>query len=395
MIICPRCGKENQNHYKFCLGCGYELPSDAARHAKDFSVRDSLLEGKAKDAAATSASVTQATVSSAGVTVDLKPVRPGDAPTVAGSRAKRRMSAASKVRGTPDAEETDAEEIGQRKKAALPAANMVASPGIDGDLMQCPQCSSSMPRSFKFCHVCGLALAPATAIKPQVELERHTAKPNLEAKEVRGQLAFLRSDGTAGESYPLCGGQTLLGRDLGGMFARDFYLSPQHARFEFHGPRLLVFDQNSLNGIYLRMEAHVAVPLNDGTFLRVGQQLLRFDVRKKKQPLAADSHHVEPLASPETHAVGRISLVIGEGELGNGYSILPEGVLFGRENGDILFPEDGYVSALHCRIYAEDGVVMLMDLGSSNGTFLRVDQQQEIKNGAILLLGQQLCRVEY
>ena len=30
MIICPKCTKENQDHYKFCLGCGAELPRDAA-----------------------------------------------------------------------------------------------------------------------------------------------------------------------------------------------------------------------------------------------------------------------------------------------------------------------------------------------------------------------------
>ena len=30
MIVCPRCSKENQDHYKFCLGCGAELPRDAA-----------------------------------------------------------------------------------------------------------------------------------------------------------------------------------------------------------------------------------------------------------------------------------------------------------------------------------------------------------------------------
>ncbi|MEI8257155.1 MAG: zinc-ribbon domain-containing protein, partial [Deltaproteobacteria bacterium] len=28
MISCPKCGKENQDHYKFCLGCGNELPRD-------------------------------------------------------------------------------------------------------------------------------------------------------------------------------------------------------------------------------------------------------------------------------------------------------------------------------------------------------------------------------
>ena len=30
MITCPKCGKDNQDHYKFCLGCGAELPRDVA-----------------------------------------------------------------------------------------------------------------------------------------------------------------------------------------------------------------------------------------------------------------------------------------------------------------------------------------------------------------------------
>ena len=30
VIICPKCTKENQDHYKFCLGCGAELPRDAS-----------------------------------------------------------------------------------------------------------------------------------------------------------------------------------------------------------------------------------------------------------------------------------------------------------------------------------------------------------------------------
>ena len=35
MITCSKCGKENQDHYKFCLGCGAELPRGAA--AKPFA----------------------------------------------------------------------------------------------------------------------------------------------------------------------------------------------------------------------------------------------------------------------------------------------------------------------------------------------------------------------
>ena len=37
MITCLKCGKENQDHYKFCLGCGAELPRNAAHQPKSFT----------------------------------------------------------------------------------------------------------------------------------------------------------------------------------------------------------------------------------------------------------------------------------------------------------------------------------------------------------------------
>ena len=37
----------------------------------------------------------------------------------------------------------------------------------------------------------------------------------------------------------------------------------------------------------------------------------------------------------------------------------------GRERGDVIFPEDGYVSGLHCRIHHDGTAVVLTDVGSS------------------------------
>src|SRR5206468_7770174 len=37
VITCPKCSKENQDHYKFCLGCGAELPRNAAHQPKAFT----------------------------------------------------------------------------------------------------------------------------------------------------------------------------------------------------------------------------------------------------------------------------------------------------------------------------------------------------------------------
>src|SRR5882762_10869639 len=33
VIVCPKCSKENQDHYKFCLGCGAELPRETTPRA--------------------------------------------------------------------------------------------------------------------------------------------------------------------------------------------------------------------------------------------------------------------------------------------------------------------------------------------------------------------------
>ncbi len=37
MITCRKCAKENQDHYKFCLGCGAELPRETG--PKPFSAQ--------------------------------------------------------------------------------------------------------------------------------------------------------------------------------------------------------------------------------------------------------------------------------------------------------------------------------------------------------------------
>ena len=50
MITCPKCSKDNQDHYKFCLGCGAELPRDAA--PKPFSPRTPPQGMKAAQASA-------------------------------------------------------------------------------------------------------------------------------------------------------------------------------------------------------------------------------------------------------------------------------------------------------------------------------------------------------
>src|SRR6185503_1188609 len=93
--------------------------------------------------------------------------------------------------------------------------------------------------------------------------------------------------------------------------------------------------------------------------------------------------------------IGRLALVIGRDSTGNAFPVPDVGVHLGRERGDVLFSEDGYVSGLHCRVAREsDGNIYLPDVGSSNGTFVRLRAEQVLAPGVVLLMGQQLFRVD-
>ena len=80
---------------------------------------------------------------------------------------------------------------------------------------------------------------------------------------------------------------------------------------------------------------------------------------------------------------------------GPAFPLFDESIVLGRERGDILFPEDGYVSGTHAQISLRDGQVFLSDLGSSNGTFFRLRGSRQVQAASLVLMGQQLFRVSY
>ena len=85
--------------------------------------------------------------------------------------------------------------------------------------------------------------------------------------------------------------------------------------------------------------------------------------------------------------------MIGNGADGSAFPLLGASITLGRERGDINFPDDGYVSGLHARISCRDGKIYLVDLGSSNGTFIKVAGERALPQESLVLLGQQLFRI--
>jgi pSer/pThr/pTyr-binding forkhead associated (FHA) protein len=390
VIVCPRCSKENQDHYKFCLGCGSELPREAAA-PRSFSVRTPPSALPAIDGPVGSAPLEKSMQFAATQQGSLSnpPPRPNTGGSGGGGMSAGFAGGGGLQSGPGAHASGPAASAGFGPPVSLPSGgSFAASPRAHvAGPNNCPSCGNPVPIDFKFCGTCGHRMTGAAA---PVAHAPAPAAASTASRLHRGSLVVINPDGSEGDTFALNEGDTQVGRNAGAVFSADAYLSPLHATFTIAGATCSVRDENSLNGVYVKLKRDAPVKLQDGDVFRIGQEILRFE----SIPLPQLVQGVEPMGSPNPGYVGRLSLVIGRESTANGYPIPPDGMHLGRERGDVVFPEDGYVSGLHCRVHYDGTGCVLTDVGSSNGTFLRVRGSRTIASGDLLLMGQQLFRVQ-
>ena len=305
MIICPNCQRENEDEYKYCLGCGTVLPHP------------------------------------------------------------------------------------QRHEASAPK-------------LTCVSCGAAVPPNFKFCGECGTPV-PASVNEPPPPSAAHKAEPDTQpdkpppvaSGQKIGNLVVIKPDGTEGAKIEIREGEVTLGRNSPyEVLASDPFLSPHHASLISDGGSHILRDAESLNGVFIRITTEVE--LQDGDFVRIGQELLQFRFVSHVEPIVARSEDEKTLTagSPDAGYWGRLSLISGPNMESRGFVFSDDEVFLGREVGDILFRDDGFVSGRHARIAKVEGRVYLKDLGSSNGTYVRIRGERHIGNGDLVLMGQQLFRIE-
>jgi pSer/pThr/pTyr-binding forkhead associated (FHA) protein len=275
--------------------------------------------------------------------------------------------------------------------SGFPPAPAAASPGM----RRCPSCGSDVPPGFRFCGSCGFRMDEQSAPAPMPQppgMGGPGMGPGMSAPRAAPQprilLTLIRPDGSEGGTHDLRVGENKIGRNYGSIFENDGYLSPVHADLVITPPTALVRDLGSLNGVFVKMTAEEEV--QPGQILRIGQELIRFELIN---PPEATADGTEIMGSPNPGYWGRLTVIIGNGVDGAAFPLLGENITLGRERGEINFPDDGYVSGLHARLSIRDGRVFLVDLGSSNGTFVKVNGERTLGNESFVLLGQQLFRL--
>ncbi|HEY1556441.1 MAG TPA: FHA domain-containing protein, partial [Kofleriaceae bacterium] len=152
-----------------------------------------------------------------------------------------------------------------------------------------------------------------------------------------------------------------------------------------------VRDEGSLNGVYVRISG--SVDIEPGTTILVGEQVLSV----APAPVIEDTPDVDGTyysASMVRPALLEIVQQLRGGLSGWVYRPQTDKVAIGREGNDINFPDDPFISGRHAQIQVSGGVLTVTDLGSRNGTFIRVTGEHLLKHGDYVFLGQQLLRVE-
>lgn len=208
-----------------------------------------------------------------------------------------------------------------------------------------------------------------------------------------GHLIVIKSDGSEGAKIPITG-EVILGRSSSyDVLQNDPFLSPKHASITPMGTEFLVKDLNSLNGVFLRIKGEVELHHDDQ--IRVGQELLEFQNIERAKPIVPNAiDDTQGHGSPTTNVWGRLSLIAGPEVESRAFVLDTDDVIIGREVGKILFREDGFVSGKHAKVSKIEGAFFLKDLGSSNGTYLRMKTEQRISKGDLVLMGQQLFRLD-
>jgi len=311
---------------------------------------------------------------------------PGDSTSCSECGNALNLISAEAPTAEPDGEEEQAREAEAEEKP--PEA---AQQGAEEDPMEqarhyiCTSCYSPVPRGHKFCGKCGTpAEDNMKAVDPDFFGDMMTPG--------RAKLILIKGEGMDGISYHLNSNEHVAGRVEGPiLFTDDKWLSPKHANFLYADGKLKVRDEGSANGVFIALRGSISVEA--GAVFMCGEQVFRVEeVPPYDDEPEGDGTYF--FSSPRTESSFRVVQILSGG--GDGMTVHAPGteVTIGREECDMNFPNDSYISGQHAKVEHAQGSLRITDLDSKNGTYMKVAGERELAHGDYIFLGRQLLRVE-
>jgi hypothetical protein len=207
----------------------------------------------------------------------------------------------------------------------------------------------------------------------------------------RYKLLVVRSRVGGPQSYEPEDIEAIIGRHGVIELPGEKFCHPREAMIKWEKGRPWLHDMEEGNGVFYRLRKPVEVEIGD-EFV-VGDQLLAVE----RNPPPDDGPDRAPTyfySSPKWPSSFRVVQIFEGGSKGACVVARGTTMQLGSVIGDFVFTGDPLVDDQHCLIEEQAGAIILTDLGSRTGVFIRIKGVQELVDGDEFLVGRTRLRVQ-
>lgn len=251
--------------------------------------------------------------------------------------------------------------------------------------------------------------APASPPPPQVEVQpqppvvaplpasaagsisKAVGMPPERVQKARFRLSVLRSLSGGPPFYEPIGDAAILGADGAIALVGERFCHPREAQIRWVKGHVWLHDLEHGNGVFLRVRQPVEVEIGD-EFI-VGDQLLVIE----RNPEPDDGPGEGPTyfySSPKWASSFRVVQIFEGGSKGACVVARGTTMQIGSAIGDFVFTADPLVDDQHCLIEEQAGAIVLTDLGSRTGVYVRIKGEQELVHGDEIIVGRTRLMLE-
>ncbi len=233
------------------------------------------------------------------------------------------------------------------------------------------------------------ATGSAAASGPSVS--KLVGKPAAREQKARFKLVVQRSLAGGPAYYEPLGDAAIIGADGAIAIVNEKFCHPREAQIRWVKGRVWLHDLEHGNGVFLRIRQPVELEIGD-EFI-VGDQLLTIE----RNPDPNDGPGEGPTyfySSPKWPSSFRVVQLFEGGAKGACVVARGTTMQIGSAIGDFVFTADPLVDDQHCLVEEQAGAILLTDLDSRTGVFVRIKGEQELVQGDEVMVGRTRMALE-
>ncbi len=236
---------------------------------------------------------------------------------------------------------------------------------------------------------------PAAAAEPEPSQPASSSPVSSRAvarvQKPRFRLNVIRSLTGGPAYYEPIGDAAIIGRDGAISLEKEKFCHPREAQIRWHKGRIWLHDLEAGNGVFLRIRQPVELEIGDE--FMVGDQVLLIE----RNPDPNDGPGPGPTyfySSPKWPSSFRVVQIFEGGAKGACVVARGTTMQIGSAIGDFVFTADPLVEDQHCLVEEQAGSIILSDLGSRTGVFVRIKGEQELVAGDEIIVGRTRLALE-